>query len=50
MVVTQVDRAEVLEVAQVFLDNFHDVLAVKLGLNSLVRQLDPTTEQNQETI
>ena len=50
MVVAEVDGAQVLEVAQVLLDNFHDVLTVQLRLDGLVRQLHSATEQDEETV
>ena len=50
MVVGQIDGAQVLEVAEILLDDLHDVLGVQFGLDGLVRQLDPAGVEDQETV
>lgn len=50
VVVRKIDTAQVLKVAQIFLDYFHDVLRVQFGLNSLMRKLDPARVKDQETV
>lgn len=50
MVVRQVDGAQVLEVTEIFFNDLHDILGIKFGFDSLVRELDPAGVKNQETV
>lgn len=50
MVVREVYSTQILEVAEIFLDDLHDVLAVELRLDGLVRQLHSAGVQNEETV